>query len=57
MDVKGWDMNTIRDQDFDELSRIMSIGAKKKDGKTPTFTKGGQKAMSMADFVTKGVDA
>jgi len=56
MDVKGWDMNTIRDQDFDELSRIMSIGAKK-DGKTPTFTKGGQKAMSMADFVTKGVDA
>ncbi|MGB4823976.1 MAG: hypothetical protein WBP82_03595 [Leuconostoc mesenteroides] len=56
MDVKGWDMNTINNQDFDELSRIMSIGAKK-DGKTPTFTKGGQKAMSMADFVTKGVDA
>ena len=53
MDVKGWDLNTIKKQDFDDLTRVMSVNAE--NGKSKT--ENGVKSMSMADFVTKGVDA
>lgn len=53
MNVKGWDLNTINEQDFDDLTRVMSVNAK--NGKISNTN--GVQSMSMADFVTKGVDA
>jgi hypothetical protein len=56
MEVKGWDINTINNQDFDDLSRIMNTNSDGKK-KAPVAYRNGQRVMSMADFMTKGVNA